>query len=427
MLDAVPVHAKDDAAELLRAGEQALEEGDPERAAGLLERAAKDFPDAILPRLARALNDAYRKTDRHRESLAFLERQLAETQSPQHLAVLLQVRLAAMRQLDTRAVLDLADEALAAAEAVKDEDCYANVLANAAFAAYRRGDVRAADRFAALAAARVYTTPRATIDALRARMFAATAGDGLEASLGFSRDIRERLVATGQMAAAANECNNVAEALMRLGRSVDARAEAERAAELSARAGHRSVEQFAKALAGVAACESGDVDGGIALLRQVRVERNEIFAADLANVLSFWLVERKNDRDAAEAVEICSHAADRAATAGVSHCLTSLLATQARALGVLGRTDDARLTLARARSAAYAADAASEQHLALAMAEVFPVGDPARSVSLNAARARLLRGADRRQDPRAYCTGVRLHRRLLELSGGVPEDLPQAT
>lgn len=427
MLQAVPVQASEDPAELLRAGEQALEEGDPERAATLLERAASSFPENLLPRLARALNDAYRKTDRHRDSLAFLERQLAIADRPEHVAVLLQVRLAAMRQLDTRAVLDLADEALAAAEAVGDNDCYANVLANAAFAAYRRGDVRAADRFAALAASRPYDTPRAAIDALRARMFAATAGDALEASLGFSRDIRDRLVATGQMAAAANECNNVAEALLRLGLPVEARGEAEKAAAMSAKAGHRSVEQFAKALAGVAACESGDIDGGLALLRQVRVDRNEIFAADLANVLSFWLVERQNDRDAAEAVEMCGHATDRAAKAGVAHCMTSLLATQARALALLGRKDDARLTVARARSAAYAADAASEQHLALAMAEVFPVGDPARSVSLNAARARLLRGADRRENPLAYCTGVRLHRRLLELSGGVPEDLPQAT
>jgi len=48
-------------------------------------------------------------------------------------------------------------------------------------------------------------------------------------------------------------------------------------------------------------------------------------------------------------------------------------------------------------------------------------------VMIGAARARILRTASRREDPRAYCTGVRLHRRLLELTGGIPADLPGAT
>src|SRR5262249_52808757 len=159
--------------------------------------------------------------------------------------------------------------------------------------------------------------------------------------------------------------------------------------------------------------EAGDLDAGIAMLREVQVERNEIFAADQATRLSYYLVERSGDGDAKEAAEISAAAAARSAAAGVSHCLTALLSTQARAQARLGHQDGARTTLARARSAAYAADAASEQHLALAMAEVLPVGDPARSVSLNAARTRLLRSAGRREDPRAYLVGVRLHRRLL--------------
>jgi hypothetical protein len=58
------------------------------------------------------------------------------------------------------------------------------------------------------------------------------------------------------------------------------------------------------------------------------------------------------------------------------------------------------------------------------MAEILGPGDPAGSVALNQARARLLRIAGRRQDPHAYCTMVRLNRRILELSGGVPADLP---
>jgi hypothetical protein len=300
------------------------------------------------------------------------------------------------------------------------------VLANAAFAAYRRGDVRAADRFAELATARSFTGPRAPVDALRARMFAATAGDAHEASLEFSREIRDRLLAADDLAAAANEGNNIAEGHLRLGKPQPAREEAERSAELARRAGHRPVEQFSHALIGQALAEAGDIDQGIDGLRLVRVQKNAIFAADLATLLSYYLVERRAGGDVREAAEITAAAVERAAGAGVRHCLTSLLATRARALALDGNVGGGREALALARSAAYAADAASVQHLALAMAEVLPAGDPARAVSLNAARARLLRSAGRRADALAYCAGVRLHRRLLELTGGVPEDLPPA-
>jgi hypothetical protein len=64
--------------------------------------------------------------------------------------------------------------------------------------------------------------------------------------------------------------------------------------------------------------------------------------------------------------------------------------------------------------------------LALAAGEVLTPADSQRQVMLSAARARILRTASRREDPRAFCTGVRLHRRLLELTGGIPSDLPGA-
>jgi hypothetical protein len=411
----------------LEEGERKLGAGDPEGAALELERAAElEVPEELVARLARALVRSHALLDRHRDALTWLERALARPHEEAVHASLLSSRIQALRQLDTRAVLDLADEALAAVDAVGDQDAYASVLANAAFAAYRRGDIRSADRFAHLAAQRAFTSDRAAIDGLRARMFAATASESLEASLEFSQNIRDRLLAAGEFSAAANESNNVAEALLRLGRPGPARVEADRARGLGYLAGHRPVEEFSRALVGQAMAEDGDLDGGIELLRQVKVDRNEIFAADVATRLSFYLVERSRDGDAACAESICQAAVSRSANAGVSHCLTSLISTQARAQHLLANDDGAKATLARARSAAYAADAASEQHLALAMAEVLPSGDPARSVSLNAARARLLRSAGRRADPRSYCTGVRLHRRLLELSGGVPEDLPQS-
>jgi hypothetical protein len=64
---------------------------------------------------------------------------------------------------------------------------------------------------------------------------------------------------------------------------------------------------------------------------------------------------------------------------------------------------------------------------ALAAAEVLPAAEPARQVVLSTARARILRRATRREDPHAFCVNVRLNRRLLELSGGVPPDLPKSS
>lgn len=413
---------------MVEAGERALAAGDPETARAFLDKAAEiGVADALVPRLAVALAEANRYLSRHRDTVKWIERRLAAPHEKTTHAVLLRARIAALRQINTRAVLDLAEEALAAAEAVGDMDSYANVLANASFAAYRRGDVRAADRYATLARSRTFPSETAEIDALRAQLFAYTVAGFFEQALATSLEIRRRRLATGDLANAANESNNVAESLLELGRPVEARAEAQRAAELAAQAGHRAVERFARVLIAVATAEAGDLDEGIALLRGAGVDHaNAPLGADTAAALSYWLVERNRDGDAAEAVTVAAAAVERAASAGISHLLTRLLATQARAHARLGQGDAARDALARARAAADSADALAEMHLALTMAEVLAESDPARAVALSGARARLLRAAGRRDDPLAFCTAIRLHRRLLELSGGVPTDLPRA-
>ena len=105
--------------------------------------------------------------------------------------------------------------------------------------------------------------------------------------------------------------------------------------------------------------------------------------------------------------------------------LTALLAMWARALYRQGKNDEARAALARARRAAEKADPTAEKHLALAILELLPSEDPARRLVNTQMRARILRNAGHREDPHAYCTKFCLHRRILEKSGGIPEDLPR--
>ena len=57
--------------------------------------------------------------------------------------------------------------------------------------------------------------------------------------------------------------------------------------------------------------------------------------------------------------------------------------------------------------------------------EILAPGDTTRRTALGSARAHLLRDAGNRDDALAYCTGVRIHRKLLEMTGGVPLDLPR--
>jgi hypothetical protein len=416
------------AEELIAAGEDALAQGEPEAARGLLEQAG-DGPleAALLVRLVTALAQANRFLSRQRDTVQFIETRLGDgVIDDKTRAWLTRARIAALRQVDTGGVLRDAEAALAAADAVGDLESYAGVLADASFAAYRRGDARAAEHYAGLATARQFP-PLAAIDALRARMFAETAHGELEKALELSREIRRRRLSWGDHANAANESNNIAEALLELGRPAEAKAESIRAAWMASQAGHRAVERYANVLLAVATAEEGLMNDGIDLLRKAGIDDdNLILGCDTAAALAFWLVERNRAGDATEARDLAEKAVERAEQAGVSHRLTTLLAAVARARFRLKDDAGARAALSRAREAADAADQLSERHLALTMAEVLGPGDPAGSVAKSQARARLLRIAGKRQDPHAYCTQVRLNRRILELSGGVPSDLPPA-
>ncbi len=418
-----------DAATRLADAEAALAAGNPEDALAHLGGIADtSVGDALLPRWLDTLARANRFLSRFRDTVAWIEQRLANGPSPTARVQLLRARVAALRQFDPHAALELVDEALEAARAAGDMPAVANVLSHASFCAYRRGDARLAAQFAEQAEKLAFPTLEAQIDGLRAQMFAATAAGSIERSLELSTTLRDRQLGIGDLAGAANECNNRAESYLRLGRSADAGDSAREAAALAKKAGHHAVEHFADVLSAVAAAEAGQISLGIEALRRAESEPdNLIFTIDTAAALAFWLIERREEGDAAAAAAVSARALARAGASGVSHLVTKLHATRARSLALLGLTIEARAELASARQYANVADAESELQLALTMAEVLPAGEPMREVAVRAARTRLLLAAARREDPRRYCTGVRLHRRLLELSGGVPADLPDAT
>jgi hypothetical protein len=417
-----------DAATRLTDAEAALAAGRPEDALGFLGGVADTaIDDVLLPRWLDALARTNRFLSRHRDTVAWIERRLADSPSKAARVQLLRSRVAALRQFDPHAALELVDEALMAAREAGDMPALANVLSHASFCAYRRGDARLAAQFAEQAEKLAFPTPRAQIDGLRAQMFAATAANAIERSLDLSTTLRDRHLSMADLAGAANECNNRAEGFLQLGRSEDASLSAREGAALADKAGHRAVARFSDVLAAIAAAESGQLSIGIEALRAAGESAdNLIFTMDTHVALAFWLLERREHDDAKSAAEITAMSLARASSSGMSHLLTRLHATRARALAALGLTIEARAELASARQVADLADIESELHLALTMAEVLPAGEPAREVAVRAARTRLLLAAARREDPRRFCTGVRLHRRLLELSGGVPGDLPDA-
>jgi tetratricopeptide (TPR) repeat protein len=421
-----------DAATRLTLAEAALAAGKPEDALGHLDGAGDTaIDDVLLARWLDALGRAHRFLSRHRDTVAWIEERLAGAPSEHARVQLLRARVAAVRQFDPHAALELVDEALTAARQAGDLPAIANVLSHAAFCAYRRGDARLAAQFAEQAEKLAFPTPRAQIDGLRAQLFAATAAGAIERALELSTSLRDRHMAIGDLAGAANECNNRAEEFLRLGRAEDAGASAREGAVLADAAGHRAVSRFADVLVAIAAAESGQLSVGIEALRaessSAEAVANVIFTLDTHAALAFWLVERREGNDSTSAAELTAGALARASSTGVAHLLTRLHATRARALAMLGLVIEARTELASARQVAPAADIESELHLALTMAEILPAGEPSREVAVRAARTRLLLAAARREDPRRFCTGVRLHRRLLELSGGVPTDLPDAT
>ena len=357
--------------------------------------------------------------------LLWIEKSIEAATTPEHRTTLLRARVAVCRQLDLNRVLDLAEEALAAADEIGDEEAYACVLSHAAFAGYRTGDGRTANEYAQRAMGRTFTSRGAHYDAQRAQMFAATARGDLEAALNYA--IRGRAIARelGRVADVANESNNLAEFYLTLGCSAEARACANQAAKLARECGHRSVEQFAKVLHAIATAEAGFIDNALEQFDHIEpLDSNRVFAIDMAAAHSYWLLERGAAGDARLAREIAVDAIGTATRAGVSNRLTVLYSNVARGYAREGNQRSARSALEQARQAADRAEPASLLLLAVAVAEVLPVTDPTRKVGLNQARVQILRHAERREDPRAYCIDVRLNRRLLELSGGVPRDLP---
>jgi tetratricopeptide (TPR) repeat protein len=407
--------------------EAALASGQPEAARERLDRVAgHGMSDAMMARFIDALQRANRLINRHGETVAWIEGRLGAAVSPGVRVLLLRSRVVALRQIDPQAALDKVEEALDAARALGDETSTAALLAHGSFCAYRRGDARLARQYADQAAIEAFTAPLARVEALRAQMFAATAAGAHERELELSTTVRDRLLELGEIASASNEYNNCAESYLRLGRADDAWKMAKEAGLLAAKAGHRGVESFAFVLAARAAAERGDLDASItALQRSDRADNNVMFQIDTLSALAYWLLERDDEGDAASAEEICGRALADAKARGVHHLVTTFHAIRARALVRLGDEPAARAELAQARLAADVADKDSELQLALTMAEVLAPGEPAREVSLSAARTRVLLGASKRDDPWRYCTGVRLHRRVLELSGGVPNDLPR--
>ncbi|RMH45323.1 MAG: hypothetical protein D6689_00160 [Deltaproteobacteria bacterium] len=411
--------------ELLADGERALAAGDSERAYEVLCRARDaGVGDEDVPRLAAALGTAARFVGRHADVLDWIEQVLAGAADPVNRARFERARVAVCRQVDVRRVLSVADGALAAAEAVGDQEAYAEVLSHVAFAAYRSGDRRTAARCATEAETRTFSSQSAQYDALRARMFAAILQGHSELALSLSKAARDVALATGRRADAANESNNIAETLLELGRPEAARDEATVAAELARETGHRQVESFARVLMALATAECGNLDPALDMLARVPEQVvNHMFAVDAAAAEAFWLLERGAAGDAARARDVAGAAIEEARGVGASNKLTHLYSALARAHARTGDADAARAALELARRSLDKTEPSAELYLALAFTEVFPVTEAARRTALGNARSRILRAASRRDDPRAYCLRVRVHRRLLELSGGVPADL----
>jgi tetratricopeptide (TPR) repeat protein len=413
-------------AELLAAGEAALDRGESQLGFELLEQASQaGVEPALLHRLARAFAAAARFLGQQAVVLGWIEKAMDGDHDPVQLAALHRARVEACRYLDINRVEALAEEALPAVRAVGDEEAYTHVLANASFAADRRGDARAARRYAERASEHPFQSRSAHFAALRAEMFAAVALGDLEQAINLSTKARAVARELDNVADVANESNNLAECYLELGCPMEARACAELAVHLAHTSGDKSGELFGKVLAAIATAEMGRIDEALERFEEIDAV-DHISSVDAAAAYSYWLLERGAAGDAEVAREVALAALAKAESSGVSNRLTSLYSNVARSHVRQGQLEAAGDALEKARQAADRAELAAQLLLALAAAEVLPVSNPKRKVVLNQARARILRNAERREDPRAYCTEVRLNRRLLELSGGVPTDLPHS-
>jgi len=323
------------------------------------------------------------------------------------------------------AVLEGIDDALLEAESQGDDRAVANLLAAGAHAALRRGDARAARTFGERAAKTRFHHRTAQYDAVRAQGFAATATGDLEAAL--NQTIKARVIArdSGRGRDLADQSCTLAALYLALGAPEEARSCAEAALAAARLEAARDVAAVAAAWRASADGEAGYLDRAATALAEIDMTSLSVAAqVDVACARTYWLLERGAAGDARTAEEVATAALAAAIRAGVDHRRTALHASIARAVARRGADAQAREELERARRSSDRAEPAALSLLALAAGEVLVPADSQRQVMLSAARARILRTAARREDPRAYCTSVRLHRRLLELTGGIPSDLP---
>lgn len=401
----------------LAAGNRHLQEGQPEAALALLERAGElGIADAQVDGFLSGITRCHRYLARHRDALVWIERMLARAPSDAARAACLRWEIGIYRDYDTAAVLRRAGEALGAAERAGDEEAYAFVLSQAAFAAYRGGDVEQARRYAELASARSFARPTAIVLAMRARMFAATAAGDYERAGELSTELRERYLELADPGSAANECNNLAEAMLSIGRPDEAAAAAAQAEALAAQVDHRPCATFARVLGAAAAAERGELDAALQALEGLPALGGYMLRIDVGCLAARLLLRRGRPSDVERAREHVAEALPLARQASAGHALTALHALDAMALTRLGDPDGARDALARARAALGSADDAAHCQFAIAAAEVLSPEREERRTILAQARARLLAIADQRHDPRAFLEGVWLHRRLLEVS-----------
>jgi tetratricopeptide (TPR) repeat protein len=423
-------HNPEEVADLIAAGESALARGEPAEAYEILTRAsALPTSGALLHRLATAFAAAARHLARHEEVLEWIDRRIDGVDGDGERVPLLVARLGVYRLLDSGRVLEMCDETIGAALAIADHEAAARALSHAAFAAYRRGDARRARAFADRAGGLERTHRAVYFYVLRARMFAASAAGELEANLELSMKTRALARELDSKVDVANESNNLAETYLELGCPAEARACAQVAAQLAEAVGHAAVHTMATMYAAIARAETGEIDQALEALERLAMgsSTNGFARIDVAATHAYWLLERGAAGDARRAREIAEPALDVAIAVGADNRLTTLYACIARALARDGQDAAARIELERARKRADRGDPSAQSMHALAAAEVLPASEPARGVVLSTARARILRRAARREDPHAFCVHVRLNRRLLELSGGVPPDLPKSS
>lgn len=416
-------------ADLVGAAEAALGRGDAASALRTLGEATLQLDGvdgAVLVRLTTAYAAAARILGEQQRVLIWIDAVLPTTTDPVARAALLRAQLSMWSRIDTARALALEPEARSAAEAIGDEEGVATVLAQAAFAAYRRGELRKCREIAERAAALVTENRAAQYQATRAQMFAATSAGELESVLNLTIKARALARELGRPVDIANESNNLAETYLELGYPHEARACADVAERLSHEAGHVGNELTAMVYGASAAAEAGDLDGAIAILDAIaHHDQYPIPMIEAAAAHAYWLLERGAAGDARRARERAIAGIELAQRVGTAHKLTALHASLARAHAREANHETARGEFERARRGADKVEPSAHSLLALAAAEVLSATDAPRQTILNTARARILRAAARREDPHAFCVHVRHNRRLLELTGGVPEDLPR--